>query len=672
MRYIVNVLGGSSRFILGEMTCRVVGPQANARAQRTQAASGGNPLLQHHEAQPSGMRMDFAALRLDTLADAVVAVTPDGTLSYWSANAERLFGYSVAEALGRSLGELIVPRAYLDECLRSLATTLTQGTAALDTVRNRQDGSLLRVSIRTAPIRDEVTGTTYIICSHRELEQIARSPPEAVLDVQFRDLLESMPDGIVMVDAAGRIVLANRQAEALFGYGHGRLAGNPIEILLPERFRDGHVRHRAGFVDQPRVRTMGAGLELFGQRQDGSEFPVEISLSPLHTPGGTLVMSAVRDITVRKKAERKFRDLLEAAPDAIVITDRDGCMILVNSQVEKLFGYGRGELLGRPIEMLIPPRFRDNHPGHRSRYFQDLRVRPMGPGFELYGMRNDGTEFPVEISLSPLETEEGVLVSSAIRDITYRREVERSLREKNVELVNANLAKDRFLAGMSHELRTPLNAIIGFTGTMLMRLPGPLTPEQEKQLRTVQSSAKHLLELINTILDLSKIEVGKMEVFPERFYLERVVDEVCAVIAPMAKAKNILLRKHLDPAVEAVTLDQQKFKQVLYNLLTNAVKFTGNDGYVDIVGTLDADERLELHVRDTGIGIRPEDMNRLFVEFQQLDGFAARMHEGTGLGLVLTRKLVELQGGSIAVHSEPGRGTDFTVVLPLRLEVDPP
>lgn len=495
--------------------------------------------------------MDFSRLRLTILTDAVVAVTPEGTLTYWSDEAELLFGYTALEALGRPLLDLIVPPNYREEARHNLAATLEQGSSRLDTVRHRKDGSLLHVSVRAAQVPDGDTGTMHVVYSHRDVAIRTPGAPPATLDGQFRDLLESMPDGIVMVDAEGRIVLANGQAETLFGYDRNQLVGHRVETLLPHRYRDAHILHRTRFVAQPRVRTMGAGLELFGQRRDGSEFPVEISLSPLHTPKGTLVMSAVRDITAR-------------------------------------------------------------------------------------------------------------------------REVERSLREKNVELVNANLAKDRFLAGMSHELRTPLNAIIGFTGTMLMRLPGPLTPEQEKQLRTVQSSARHLLELINTILDLSKIEVGKMDVFPERFHLERVMDEVCAVIAPIAKAKDILVRKHLADDMETVTLDLQKFKQVLYNLLTNAVKFTENGGYVDIVATLYDDTRLQLDVRDTGIGIRPEDLDKLFVEFQQLDGFAARSREGTGLGLVLTRKLVELQGGSITARSEPGRGTTFTVVLPLQLEVPGP
>jgi PAS domain S-box-containing protein len=365
-----------------------------------------------------------------------------------------------------------------------------------------------------------------------------------------------------------------------------------------------------------------------------------------------------------QESEARKRAILDAAPDCIVTIDHRGNIVEFNPAAERTFGYRYHAIIGKPITDLIISRFE-----RMDDYLRTGEGSMIGKRIETIAMRADRAEFPVEVTITRISQREPPMFTAYIRDLTEQKAQEairrrsEELEEQNSLVQEANRLKSEFLANMSHELRTPLNAIIGFSELLIDEKAGPITPQQKDYLTDVLTSGRHLLQLISDVLDLAKVEAGKMELNPETFFVRRAIDEVCAVMVPIAWARNIRISIEAAPTAVA-TLDQRKFKQVLYNLVSNAVKFSHDNAEVKVTANFDLQGQLRVEVKDFGIGIRKEDLPRLFHAFEQLESGAGRHYQGTGLGLDLTKKLVELQKGSIAVESQPGKGSTFTITLP--------
>jgi len=366
-------------------------------------------------------------------------------------------------------------------------------------------------------------------------------------------------------------------------------------------------------------------------------------------------------------SEGIFQSLLNSAPDAMVIVEKGGTIVLVNSQAEKIFGYARDEIIGLKIEALLPQRYHAKHVGQRDAYFGAPRVRPMGAGYDLFGIRKDGTEFPVEISLSPLETPEGLLVMSAIRDVTDRKRIESDLKHAREAADNANRSKSQFLANMSHEIRTPLAGILGYAEMLIHFCK---TDDQRKDYGAkIKRSADNLTALINDILDLSKVEAGALTVEELKFSPAIEMEGVLSLLQSQAEEKGILIETLVErPLPTWIVSDPKRLRQVLINIIGNAIKFT-EKGKVTVRLKLTkpetpGDALLAFEISDTGCGIPPESQAKLFQPFVQADNTTTRKYGGTGLGLALSRRLAQALGGELILASSvEGQGSHFIFTL---------
>jgi PAS domain S-box-containing protein len=481
-------------------------------------------------------------------------------------------------------------------------------------------------------------------------------------DAALAALIKISQAAIIGLDPLQHVDLWSVSASELFGWTAEEVSGRPLpsELGLGDKWKDA-----------------AAPIMLPLSAKDGRVIEVELR-GARRAESGWMLMAidltaskkATQATDERLKAEGRFRELLEAAPDAIIEVDQEGRIVLLNAVTEEIFGYRREELLGQPVERLIPERAHGRHGAHRAAYWANPVTRPMGFGMTLLATRKDGSEFPVEISLSPVKIEGGFRVTAIIRDVTAKKRAEEAIREaneqlelQNRELDRANRLKSEFLASMSHELRTPLHTIIGFTELLTEELEGPLNEKQKRFLSHVYQDSQHLLELINDILDLSKIEAGQMELHLETFDTRVVIGEAVNAIRPMAESRGVNVENHV-PGETVAMADRVRFREILNNLLSNAVKFTPEGGSVRVESLPVPAGMVSFIVTDTGVGIAPEDQDAVFDKFRQVGATTRGVREGTGLGLAIVKSFIEMQGGTISLESAPGEGSRFTFTLP--------
>jgi PAS domain S-box-containing protein len=489
--------------------------------------------------------------------------------------------------------------------------------------------------------------------------------------IQYRELLDAAPDGMIVVDQTSTIVFVNIQAEKMFGYSRTELVGKPIDVLIPQRFRAKHPKHVEGYVNEPHARPMGSGLDLHGRRGDGSEFPVEISLSPIRTERGVLVSAAIRDVTDRKRIEAEARranafllSAVDSIQDSFVLYDEEDRIVLVNSTFRELLGRTlQGPVVGRLFRELVDRTLADNVFELGAESPEQFRERWLGYHHMPAGAFEVRTRTGRSLRIVDRPTAEHGTVSLMI-DMTEDRLRSDELRRARETAEAASAAKSEFLASMSHELRTPLNAVLGFAQLLQRDKKQPLSDRQLERVDHVLRGGEHLLKLIDEVLDLSRIEAGGVTISTEPVTLPEVLREVVTTLEPMAQRAGIALeRMALPTSVPTVIADRTRLAQILMNYGSNAIKYNKSGGHVRFEVAIGA-ETVRMTVADDGMGIPADKRGKIFEPFHRA-GQETGPIQGTGIGLAISKRLAELMHGNVGFTSEQGQGSAFWIELPI-------
>ncbi len=600
---------------------------------------------------------------LEAAPDAMVVVNQSGEIVLLNVQAEKQFGYHRDELVGQKVKN-IIPRGFAERLIadgtRTAAEALAQqiGTG-IELNGLRKDGSEFPIEIMLSPLESAegilVTAAIRNITVRRDAEKHLGQ-----MEGRYRGLLEAAPDAMVVVNDSGDIVLLNVEAEKQFGYSRDELIGQKVKNIIPQGFAERLVADGTRTAAEALAQQIGTGIELNGHRKDGSEFPIEIMLSPLESTEGILVTAAIRDISVRKAAEKhlgqmeaRYRGLLEAAPDAMVVVNEGGDIVLLNVQAEKQFGYHRDELVGQKVKNIIPRGFAERLIADGTRTAAEALAQQIGTGIELNGLRRDGSEFPIEIMLSPLESTEGILVTAAIRDVTTRKKTDAHV----LELNRSNEELGQFAYVASHDLQEPLRMVASFTELLARRYKGKLDSDADEFIGFAVDGARRMQRLIQDLLAYSRVATKGNDLLHTSS--EEALRRALMNLRGAIEESSALVTHDPLPTVMA---DQRHLIQVFQNLIGNAIKYQ-HPGVprIHISAARNADKKWRFSVKDNGLGIDPQYFEKIFVIFQRLhkrDEFS-----GTGIGLAICKRIVERHGGTISVESQPGHGSTFTFDL---------
>jgi PAS domain S-box-containing protein len=604
---------------------------------------------------------------LEAAPDAMVVVNQAGDIVLLNVQAEKQFGYSRDELVGQKVTN-IIPEGFAERLiaddLRSAADALAQqiGTG-IELIARRKDSTEFPIEIMLSPLESAegilVTAAIRNITTRKDAEKHL-----AQMEGRYRGLLEAAPDAMVVVNTAGEIVLLNVQAEKQLGYSRDELIGQKVTNIIPEGFAERLIADDLRSAADALAQQIGTGIELIARRKDGTEFPIEIMLSPLESAEGILVTAAIRDISVRRSAEEhlaqmegRYRGLLEAAPDAMVVVNKAGEIVLLNVQAENQFGYHRDELVGQKMTNIVPEGFAERLIADALRSSEDALAQQIGTGIELTGRRKNRSEFPIEMMLSPLESAEGILVTAAIRDISKRKMAEADLLHKVEELNRSNVELGQFAYIASHDLQEPLRMVASYTQLLSRRYKGKLDADADEFIAFAVDGAGRMQRLIQDLLAFSRVGTkGKdfLDISSEEA-LQRALINLRGAIE-----ESGALITH-DP-LPAVLADEMQLVQLFQNLVGNAIKYQKpGTPRVHISAGKNGAKQWTFSVKDNGLGIDPQYFERIFGMFQRLhkrEEFA-----GTGIGLAICKKIVERHGGTISVESKPGEGSTFRFAL---------